>query len=205
MDDLDRLEDLCDESLLFAKVPVDVILEDEVLAKQKPSMPPQIKPNQPKATPKKPKSNAADSFSSPEHDHRKARGRAENGLTSTAPASHQLVPALSDTSIKEPSHDSVTTFLESPKWKKHQRQLKDWRRLFQDRKTRQPKFRRSASEPIALTTRVGARLSPLRRSSTNMISERVGTSHDDFVLDPWELEQRKKVLQRILKTANPSV
>jgi len=51
----------------------------------------------------------------------------------------------------------------------------------------------------------GGRLSPLRRSSTNMISERVGTSHDDLVLDPWELEQRKKVLQRILKTAKPSV
>ena len=202
--DQDWSEDLHDESLLHVQVPVDVPLEDEVLANQKPFMPPQIKHNPPKATPKKNKSNANGSSSSSEHGKRKEHGHAFNGLTSTVPAVPQCVTVLSDTSIKEPRYDSVATYLQSSEWKGHQTQLKDWRRLIQDRETlaaRPSRLSLSSNEPIAPTTRMGAPLTTAMHSSARMIIDDVGASHDDLLLDPREVEQRKKVLQRILETA----
>lgn len=138
------------------------------------------------------------------HVHDSDGENATNTLTATTHFSSGRVAV----NLKKPIPEKVTAYLQSTAWEEHQRILTDWRHFVNETRPMLSRWETQLSSdscsPTRIANELGARA--LSRSISFSPVQKLGEAfaeHDDLMslLDPREVEQRKKILQLTLGRA----
>jgi hypothetical protein len=145
--------------------------------------------------------------------HRRVGHHDDGKIQATSPTSTtQYASRRVAVNLKKPIPEKVTAYLHSSAWEEHQRILTDWRHFVHETRPmlsrRKKRLSNDSCSPSRTSDGLGDRaltksvsFSPVQQQLEATLAE-----HDDLMslLDPREVEQRKKILQRTLGRAKKS-